>query len=125
MFCAADEDGDVGAHLAPLGQDPVAHAGVDRRQEVERLGDGRRRCRQRDPAAAVGKRLQGARDQDVDRHQAAFLMRCRRGRAARLFVFSGTRAALTHTIGGSPSRRSSQLFPSSRDAKSLPLRVPK
>src|SRR5438067_11760192 len=36
-----------------------------------------------------------------------------------------TRAARTQTIGGSPSASAVQLSPSSREANSLPLRVPK
>jgi len=79
-----------------------------RAERLERLGDRRRRGVERDRRAAARERLQRPGDQEPDGHQAA---RDRRRRARTL----AAAAALTQMIGGSPSRTSSHVRPSSRE----------
>ncbi len=62
------------------------------------------------------------------RHLEAHLARAARERAQEAGELEGdrhTRAARTQTTGGRPAASAVQESPSSREAKSLPLRVPK
>jgi hypothetical protein len=115
--------------------------------EPEESGQGRAdvggRVLDRDPALASRERAQRAGQDYHKRHQAArrrvravllaallaaFLGGTDRGRLTTRFTTAATAvttAARTQTTGGSPCAISFHAFPSFRDAKTLPLRVPK
>ena len=74
--------------------------------------------------AQRAQRLAHGTARDVDAHVAG-AARVRAEKTRQMESDGHTRAARTQTIGGSPSASAIQDSPSSREANSFPLRVPK
>src|SRR5262245_2328780 len=148
----ADEELNVLAHLAGLGEDAVAHRRHFPPQRVERVREIVERARQLHRGARAGKIAQDGRQPDDDGHRylaREALRACRRADAflATVFTFAlsreslarltpracGTRifaglpatTARTHSTGGMPSATSDHELPPSAEPYTLPLRVPK
>src|SRR4051812_5634423 len=100
----ADEDVHVAADRALLVEHPRGHAGMALRQDPQGVAHRAARHLQADVARAARERAEKSRQLEGDRH---------------------TRAARTQTTGGSPVASAVHESPASRDANSLPLRVPK
>ena len=103
---AIDEDIHVRAYLVLLGQDTIPKGRTLTPQQRERRVDARSAPLDVDFGPASGVRLQRARDDEHERHQVSA-------------------TALTAITGGRPSTTDAHDSPSSPDANTLPLRVPK
>src|ERR1700737_1162292 len=100
----ADEDVDVAAQLTLLVEDAVAHPGMPIGQRGERVAHRLALHLDAHGVGASGEAAPEPRQAEGHRH---------------------ARVARTQRIGGSPSASALQDSPSSRDANTLPLRVPK
>ena len=136
-----NENVDMLPNLPLLGREAIPQAWVDRPQSGQCLGQRRGRLREDHLAARSRKFAQGPRN--VKRYGHGYLVPRRDLRVQEDFVSeeltgdamaaadlgpeetSSINALRTQTMLGRPSKIFCQLFPSSLDAKSCPLRVPK